>query len=339
MTVGEVYFMQEFPNPNEEPTKLVKIGLVGKEGGSVERLKQHQTGNPRQLKLRHVVLTPAPGWLEGTLHSRLSAHRVRREWFTFESSELEDALRLAGSLATESFRYETIFRQAKELGSVVSVEPKMKASVEALELLNQLSLTKTRLDLCDELKKLYKMIFESLNEEEQRIVETEDLIVTEYAVMKEFDEKKFSEKYPEMLKAFLIFETEISGKFQPRYKKIDLAEVDELYSLAETFKEHCEQVRSGRTNFSDELTATFAEIERISAMYSWDQEIENASLRVLCGTSSGIEGVCTWNRTLKTLATLDTELLETKHEKEYKEFVEITTTQRRKISKRPRRKI
>jgi hypothetical protein len=39
MPVGEVYFIQEFPNPNEEPTKLVKIGLVGKEGGSEERLR------------------------------------------------------------------------------------------------------------------------------------------------------------------------------------------------------------------------------------------------------------------------------------------------------------
>lgn len=340
MTIGEVYFVQEFPNPGEEPTKLVKIGRVGKEGGSEQRLGQHQTGNPRLLRLKHVVLTPAPGWLEGTLHGRLSAHRVRREWFAFEPSQLEDAIRLSESLAAESFRYEKIFNQADELSSVVSVESKLSSSDEALECLNRLSTAKARLDFCGELRDLYTATFESLTTEEQNVVETEDLVVTEYAVKKVFDEASFANKYPELFKAFLVSTTKPSGSFLPKYNKVEIHEVDEtLFALARTFKEYCEKVQSGITSFSEELTATYAEIERISAINSWNRKIEDASLRVLCGMSSGIEGICTWNRKLKTTVALDTEMLETKHEKEYQEFVTVTTTQRRKVSKRPRRKV
>jgi len=340
LPIGEVYFVQEFPNPNKEPTKLVKIGLAREEGGSEERLKQHQTGNPRQLKLRHVVLTPAPEWLEGTLHSRLSAHRVRREWFSFEPAELESAVQLAEALAVESFQYEPLFEAAEALGSEVSTEPKRPQTVEAQGWFDRLSQAKVRLDLCSDLKDLYKSTFESLGDDMKQAIEMEDLIVTEYAVNKKFDESAFSLKYPELFRTYQVSIERMTRSFLPSYKQFDVAEIDvPIHSLANDFKTICDQVKQGKVSFSDELTVAFSEVERFAAIYSWDRKIADASLRVLCGKAGGIEGICSWNRSKKIVTSLDTDLLETQHPTEFNEFVTVTTSSKTKVSKRPRRKI
>ena len=60
MTIGEVYFIGERDRSTGKLTENVKIGMVNNQGESGDRLKGHQTGNPRDLVLHHVVETPAP---------------------------------------------------------------------------------------------------------------------------------------------------------------------------------------------------------------------------------------------------------------------------------------
>ncbi|MGA0081945.1 MAG: GIY-YIG nuclease family protein, partial [Ilumatobacteraceae bacterium] len=103
MNIGEVYFIGERDRSTGKLTENVKIGMVGAKGDSGERLKQHQTGNPRDLVLHHVVETPAPFWVENGLHQRLTGLRVRAEWHKLDPKGLEDAIRLAEVLASESF--------------------------------------------------------------------------------------------------------------------------------------------------------------------------------------------------------------------------------------------
>jgi len=64
------YFIQvDFDGP-------IKIGTAA---DPQERLQTLQTANPHEL---HLVLTVwAPADLERDLHARLSAHRIRGEWF------------------------------------------------------------------------------------------------------------------------------------------------------------------------------------------------------------------------------------------------------------------
>ena len=63
MIIGEVYFIGERDRSTGKLTENVKIGMVGAKGDSGGRLKGHQTGNPRDLVLHHVVETPAPFWV------------------------------------------------------------------------------------------------------------------------------------------------------------------------------------------------------------------------------------------------------------------------------------
>ncbi len=109
MKIGEVYFIGERDRSTGKLTENVKIGMVGERGDSSGRLMQHQTGNPRDLVLHHVVETPAPFWVENGLHQRLNGLRVRAEWHRLEGKDLEDAVRLAEFLAGESFVHVPFF--------------------------------------------------------------------------------------------------------------------------------------------------------------------------------------------------------------------------------------
>ena len=66
---GEIYFVTEHDGAGH--TEFVKIGLVGDAEGrsSLGRMKEHQTGNPRPLKLLDVVKTVFVTTVESRLHS------------------------------------------------------------------------------------------------------------------------------------------------------------------------------------------------------------------------------------------------------------------------------
>ena len=58
-----------------------------------------------------------------------------------------------------------------------------------------------------------------------------------------------------------------------------------------------------------------------------DKDIAEAHLKVLCGTSDGISGICKWKRTEKSTFILDKKSLEANHPLEYKEFLVKTTSE------------
>ena len=85
--IGYVYFMTEkdlFGNPSGP---YVKIGRVkGNEEGrsSIDRRKEHQTGNPRQIIVLDEVKTSASdSTLESIVHQRLANFRIHGEWFIY----------------------------------------------------------------------------------------------------------------------------------------------------------------------------------------------------------------------------------------------------------------
>ena len=85
---GAIYFIKE-SSQNSIDFPLVKIGLVYNDRSPYERLKDHQTGNPRRLSLsdEYIVETDAVSFVEAQLHNRFSAKRVLGEWLRFESEK------------------------------------------------------------------------------------------------------------------------------------------------------------------------------------------------------------------------------------------------------------
>jgi len=89
---GEIYFIAE--RDGSSNTGFIKIGLVRERDGrnSYDRIKEHQTGNPRPLELLNVVKTVLVSTVENTLHREYAGRRVSGEWFKLDQPALADAV-------------------------------------------------------------------------------------------------------------------------------------------------------------------------------------------------------------------------------------------------------
>ena len=74
---GEIYFIRE--QVGGEYTEFTKIGKVAEKPGrsSLDRAKEHQTGNPRPLVPIEVVQTVFVSEVENTLHREFAPKRIR----------------------------------------------------------------------------------------------------------------------------------------------------------------------------------------------------------------------------------------------------------------------
>jgi len=337
MKIGEIYFIKERDRIAGKNSSYVKIGMVGDtERGSKERLSEHQTGNPRDLELHHVVETPSPFRVEKYLHQQFGSHRVRSEWFALDDETLEHAVQTCERLAAEAFAYLPVVEESVRLKDVLSVGDKIAPSPEATEWHRQLMTSKAQLKICGELKHAYIAVAAALSPEDRVEAETEDLILTEDYVVTSFNEEGFSKAYPALTAQFTEQNVDVSGRFTPA--KLATVETDgELSAFQNEFLDACERVNSHRMTFG-ELFDLYRDLEMHEGAYQWDGEIAEAHLRALCGASPGIEGLCTWNRKEKVSEHLDREGLEASHPDKYREFLSVEMRTRVKTRKRSRRK-
>ena len=77
-TSGELYFIGEEDIKTGEKSSYYKIGIVRESEGrtSVNRLSEHQTGNPRRLLIAHALETPAVEAVETALPLHSPSHRA-----------------------------------------------------------------------------------------------------------------------------------------------------------------------------------------------------------------------------------------------------------------------
>jgi hypothetical protein len=79
-TAGTLYFITERDPFGDRSGSDVKIGLVRENDtgrSSLDRLLEHQTGNPRILVVAESLATSAPiSVFETSVHQQLASHRV-----------------------------------------------------------------------------------------------------------------------------------------------------------------------------------------------------------------------------------------------------------------------
>ena len=338
MKIGEIYFVRERDRTDGAESPYVKIGMVNDVSkDSVDRLREHQTGNPRDLHLHHVTRTPGPFRIERFLHQQFGPHRVRNEWFRLTEKELETAIQIAERLAAEAFVHVPFLEQAAALGSMESTEPKLQPTETSSTWLRSLSEAKTALKVCNELSNEYRAVATTLSDGEREEAEEEELFITEHYVDKRFDADGFATRYPELAEKFTEITSNVSGSFRPKLVPVDLSEIDPaLVAFADEFRTACSDVRQQRIEFG-ELFDLAQQLERFAGSYSWVEDVADAQLRVICGTACGIEDQITWNRTTKERHNLDLERLEFERPNEFNEFVTTVQRSRMKIRKRARK--
>jgi hypothetical protein len=308
------------------------------ERGSIKRLEEHQTGNPRDLELIHVTPAPAPFRVESSLHQRFGPRRIRSEWFELNDDELNEAITLSESLANEMLGHLPIIAEAKALADSVSDGSVRADSPEAAEWHSKLMTAKDALSICVGLENEYRSVHNDLTPSNKADVQKKTMVVTEAVERPRFDEKGFQESFPGLFAKFVRTSVSTGGRFTTKPLEQQTTPHDEQLTLfARTFSAACESVRHGNMDF-ESLFDLHQELETIEGAYAWDEEIADARLRVLCGTADGIEGRCSWKRAQRTIHSLDKVSLCAAHPAEYEMFLTVQHNSRVKTKKQSRRK-
>ena len=327
---GEIYFMQEYDPQTARPTKYVKIGLVRNGRTSAERIKEHQTGNPRALKETKLFQTPAVHFVERMLHQVYAENRITGgEWFIFTETELRECLESAKDLVADVKKQESIFSAAEAFKTKRSKKAVIVATKSALALHKEYF----KEDLIvRELKALVAKYERQLDEKSAEGGDVEDLRSQKVVQTSRFSETEFRSAFPGIYKKYMEATYQIGGSFKmipnDRY---DLS-LGQVAPKLETFV-------SGFHNILDQLKKNPKVLEVAKAKYSyikgqvalaeWNKAKAENQLRLLCANNAGITGICTWNRTAKEKVVFSRAALKAERPELYAKFTKTSATTRR----------
>lgn len=327
LSSGEIYFIGEYDVKAGTRSEYFKIGIV-RHGGkdnrtSLDRLLEHQTGNPRRLEIVHILEADAVEGIETSLHHMFAPHRVYGEWLRLDEKLINEVKLQAEQLKSDMAKYRSIFESAEGLQGLVSQEGKLTISDESEFWFEKYSKANLRFQECESVISEYKAILiKDIQDGKNR---DEFISVQQKAPRLKFDVKSFKDTHPEIYKKFCTQNTRIRGAFRPSnasFKEVPLIEIDPLLaSKIGLFREALQVVESSVKQ--SELHNQFLEIQSDLAFADWERELAIAHLKNLCGTAEGINGVCTWKRTEVVEDKLDERALKDNYADLYQQFTSI----------------
>ena len=92
---GWIYFISDKDRMNGSLCNYYKIGKTDYDRPIKVRLKEHQTGNPREVIIVESIRTSFIDTLETYLHHRFATNCIYNEWFKFDKRELNEAIKEA----------------------------------------------------------------------------------------------------------------------------------------------------------------------------------------------------------------------------------------------------
>lgn len=292
---GEIYFVREQEGQGYSPH--VKIGLVHEPRDSFDRLSEHQTGNPRILRIDQgqIVKTDAVDRVEAQLHKIFAPKRISGEWFELKSeAEVQEAVSRAKELADEVGALVPILNAATELSLKESNETQIAASEDASVLSGEIAKAKGELDVCAGLEVAIAQKLQQAIDDEKGVVKgAAEVVTVNYKPKFMIDD--FKDEDPEMFAKYLDMVKSWSQLFKPKAKKLDKESLDSGFlEEANRIQSLIDAVTSVEEAYL--LNEPKLLITNLKALSSWNLEISIAKLKVICGTNAGIEGICTWTR-------------------------------------------
>ena len=324
-TKGEIYFIRELETGAFSP--FTKIGLISydKDRSSSDRLPEHQTGNPRKLVISHYVATDCVNAVETYMHRKYASLRGLGEWFRFDEALLAEAIGFCEQLASRFAGEVAVLELSKTLKDSTSDGIVVEPSDEAKQWFSKYVVSSSLIHECDNLEAMYE---ELIQEAELAGEDTSRNATNRTAERSEFKEKEFKEKYGELWTKYAQSVTKISGRFMPeKFDKGDIEMVSDLPDFV-SLRDRFSQIFNGTEQHSSKLESLkdcYLELLGFKEEVTVEKEIAEAHLKVLCGTSDGITGICKWKRAEKTTFSLDKKSLEANHPSEFKEF-QVTKT-------------
>lgn len=125
---GQLYFIGEFETDGKTKSPFTKIGLVYDDRAISERLRDHQTGNPREVFLERdkeigelAVPCLAISELESTMHAVWAGNRLAGEWFDL-GDRLKTVFDSARAIAVEIDNAAPYIQQSEAFREIVTTD-------------------------------------------------------------------------------------------------------------------------------------------------------------------------------------------------------------------------
>lgn len=328
---GEIYFIAE--RDGSSNTGFIKIGLVRERDGrdSYDRIKEHQTGNPRSLELLNVVKTVLVSTVENTLHREYAGRRVSGEWFKLDQPALADAVARCTVLAETYAAHLPTLQSANAYDQSLSVPITIMATDESRAWQLTYLRAKNGSRIIDSAHKRFQKFLEQLHEAGVEVIQ---LVTFEDAKGRQlFDDSSFKERFPALWQQHLVRSTSIP---QPRNRVVSLPdnEVGESDAVTETRViatrlEEFQQSGAQDPESLNEMHSLFLQLLSLEALFTEQEMLAEAYLKAFCALNEGIEGVYKWKRVEEVKESLDKGSLKEHFPSEYQQFTSQAAATRR----------
>jgi hypothetical protein len=308
LKAGELYFLGELDHRTRTQTPFVKIGIVRENDGrdTAKRVKEHQTGNPRQIVEIAVIPTPNVERVETTMHGLYAPFGVGGEWFERTGADLVTTIARAEQLAITMRGAENSLRAAEALAAVESSADPI-APTSSLTDLHRRVLELKAVERA--IKAATSAVKDALNDAYGAGVSVERFVdIQTRQLAASFDKDTFQQQHPEVFSEFLREKERLAQRFTPSANKTLDVRLERVAPSVAELAQRISGMTSGVVDNAQqaaELHARYLELLVEEAAMDLELELLTATLKVACGEASGITGVCSWKREMKLELKLD----------------------------------
>jgi hypothetical protein len=315
---GRLYIIGEQDVFGGSSSPYFKVGIVKEEREVDERLREHQTGNPRRLIVKDLIEVAAVEYLETHLHHRLATKVAFSEWFKLSEAEYVDLLELARRLSDEVTRQAPLAEKAAQLKEKVSNGLIIPPAADVWQVHNELYPDTVKV------KKLSSSVSTLTTTVRNRAAVKDKAPVGQRKINVSnnfFDATKFQEENPELVAQFQ--KKSISGRFT--VKKI--AEIDAELASFDPLKVYLDLSLEDLERISEkDLEQARRQLTEVEAVSEWSEKHHGVAIKSAVGENDGIENVASWKRTLK--SSFDQTALKKAEPELYARYVEIRLVER-----------
>lgn len=311
---GEIYFIRE--QVGGEYTEFTKIGKVAEKPGrsSLDRAKEHQTGNPRPLVPIEVVQTVFVSEVENTLHREFAPKRILPgEWFILNDAEIAHAIARCGELSAANAQLIPLFEQAESLKPKASSADVAPANEEAATWAKAYRRARHGLKLFGEAKQRFQ---DYLVEANSRAVDVTDFVEITQASGRRSYRELFEQNYPELVVKYTSTMTEVSGMVTVKPVRNENyspdGELADVVTLTDSLMQQINDSSYRREEIVN-MHALYLSLLSVEPLLEKHKEVAKAHLMLLCGESAGIEELCAWRREPKDVIKIDWDAIKATH--------------------------
>lgn len=338
IAAGEIYFIGEKDLRTKKFTDYYKVGIVRENLSNLDRdsdhrLREHQTGNPRELFIESVQKTELVELVETLIHKQFAPWGVRGEWMQLNKKQLEKVKAATKVLASEAKSIAANIAKVENLSKVKSEDSMLKPTKKLIQMHQEYLVERAKINECDEImSKIALALAEALKSKEDELEEPDEVSVKSYAKVQPrkgravFDAQAFAAKYPKIYAKYVTPYTVVKPSTTyagVRGLSVDFKTVDpDFYKTISSFEPLYKKVQSGKAKLQT-LHQFNLDLHPIKVEAQWKVLKYDSALKLACGTHSGIDGILKWTRTEKVTEQLDKKGLQEDYPEKVLEFTRV----------------